>query len=216
MRQAGEDIAVRPRAGRGAGGRDAHFPLEGRGLRCEAEAVVAGLVAKAAGNHQFALGCIIGDRQFGARHELVIEDRQGLGLASLREIGWRRVDQVTDRHAGRRLDGQHGRDQRRIARCIRLHVQAGRQLHGQRHSRRRPDGHDGRRGVRGDVCLRPPHLCGRRRADAGHDEQQQDGAGAPPRTWPSWWNRYCGERHLSIVSMLRESAVGRRRVDQPL
>ena len=55
--------------------------------------------------------------------ERLLEDRERLILAGLLQVGRRREDDLLHRDAGRRVDGQLGRNQQRIARLVRLGVE---------------------------------------------------------------------------------------------
>ena len=116
-------------------GRDyAQGPLGSRDRRLKAHLVVARLVSKTRRDHEVAHRHITGNLDFCPDDEFMLEHGERLGLAFLFEIGGMRVHELADPDARRGLNRQHGRNQRRIARLIRLNVQALGKRHGEGHA----------------------------------------------------------------------------------
>ena len=89
-----------------------------------AETVVARLIAEAAGHFHPTGRHGVRDIELHANGELVLEDQQWLGLADLLELGRRREDDFGNLDARGRVDCQHSRDQRGVARCVGLDVKS--------------------------------------------------------------------------------------------
>ncbi len=108
--------------------------------------------------------------------ELALEDGQRLFLALLFQVDGGRIDDLGDGDAGGRVDGQHGRDERRIARRVRLGVQALRQRDLQREADARAGAGGRRLDERRDGGLRTLDLRPQRRH--GKDDDGGDDGGS--------------------------------------
>ena len=176
---AAEDLAILARH-RSACRNDVQHPLDRNGHRRVAQLRVACLVAEARRNAKGA------DRR-RRRHandrtnrELPLEYGERLCLSGLLQIGGRGIDDFGDDTASRRLDREDGRNERRLARGVRLDVEA----FGKRHAQCQPCGVSGvhavARGNRGQLGRRTPGLrvtgCGGQHQRA---ERKQDDGGNP-------------------------------------
>ena len=131
-----EDVAMRWRDGRGCGDHAERPRRLGRG-RCVAEVRVARLIPKPRGNGDRARRDAAGDRQPNANRKLALEDGERLLLAGLLQVRRRRKDDLVNADAGRRVNGEHGRDEVRVSRFVRLGVKAFGQRDPQRDAHRR-------------------------------------------------------------------------------
>ena len=80
----------------------------------------------------------LGHVESHADRELVLEDQQRLCLANLLGLGCLGEYDLLDADTFRGVDGEHCRNQRRIARCIGLDVEAFWKSHVERGANRRP------------------------------------------------------------------------------
>ena len=130
-----EGVAVLFR-NRRVGWHDAERPLRVRGGRRETQLRVARLVAEVSWQSDLARRSFRVDADGHSNRELPLEHGERLLLSHLLEVHGRRVDDLLDADAGRSIDGQNGRDERRVAWRIRLDVEA----FGQRHAQRQHSG----------------------------------------------------------------------------
>jgi hypothetical protein len=146
-------------------------PFHVGGDRCVAQVGVAGLIAQMCGHVDRALRDIRSERQTDPDQELALEHGERLVLPGLCEIDRRRKDDFVPGDAGRDVDAEHGRNQRRVARFVRLRVQSFGERHLQGEADAVPGADRGAFDEGRDFGARAAELCIRSACDRTHREQ---------------------------------------------